>query len=1111
MKKFLLTFITALMLVFTIALSGCSAETGNTSGTSYPPQPIISETSDNTPSEEKPSESGTAGTETPSESCSSVSQETNSSDNEGTTLPTPDIPDKTAYTVTVQGNIDGGTVGVDKTQTYSGDTVTLSCVPNLGYKLTLYTVTDANGNAVEVKNGKFVMPNSSVTVSGSFTLIDFVISVTQPKEGGMITVSNDTAHYQDTVSLNNYPSSGYGFDCYLVTDANGNAVEVKDGKFTMPASSVTVTGTFIQGVYNVTVEKATGGSVTASSTTAHQGETVTLFNTPLETHTFVSYTVTDANGNAVEVKDGKFTMPASNVTVTATFTAKTCTVTVTQPTGGTIKANGSTSFTVNYGTEITLSNSPLAGYLFSSYKVNNTSQTSNKYTVKSNTTITGVFNKGIGGLSASNFTDTLNTNSSATGLISVSGNSVTSSQNKYPFVYSKVQGDFYYEVEISLTSIYDNDSLPKAGIAIECNGEILFFYIDSQASGFGTIKKAYARTATGTFSGSRSWLWDSNSIYGYASFSGNYTNGEYVKLSVLRVGGLYRFSVDGENVVTSWMPNMDDTANIGIHSFNVGFNAKNAKIGTSASVIENARAYYGLNASKNPSKATNIDAQEYDWGENLVNQYGLATADGSKYFFASAFKGTDGVYVMYKAKTEKFINSGVSNWYESTNIEIYSGSEHIYASAQGHKQGITDIHFGAYGYPNTSTILISVEAKIPYSVWNASDSSASIAMSFAFKSDDPAQLNFNNSNTETWSVDEKWWCGADWHQITVTTSGLDLVRETTPTDKVVRFDGLMFSDPFMLVAGGQYFMYGTVGKNGFRVFVSDDMVNWRFPEDRDFQKWGITNPYAEQYVMDGGADGGYVYHIDWSSKSWGTTNFWAPEIIYHAKTNEYKMYYTAFYPTAGCEKIGVATAKTPLGPFIDVHDGPMLYSSSSDIGTKCIDASPFIDDDGKFWLYYSLTIASDGSSETWVIQLDEYGNAPIGSPTFCVRCEEGWEHVDKTEQACNEGAYMYKHNGKYFLTYSANTFWQPLYAVGLAVGNSPTGPFTKYNGNPIVVKDEGKSAGTGHGMIFKDTSGKLWYLFHTYRNGVSSDGGKCAMAARLWFHNGIPTIEYKNW
>lgn len=72
--------------------------------------------------------------------------------------------------------------------------------------------------------------------------------------------------------------------------------------------------------YTITVDGSiANGSVLASAATAEEGDEITLTATPDAGYTLSSYDVRDASDNVVTVTDNKFTMPDSNVTVTATF------------------------------------------------------------------------------------------------------------------------------------------------------------------------------------------------------------------------------------------------------------------------------------------------------------------------------------------------------------------------------------------------------------------------------------------------------------------------------------------------------------------------------------------------------------------------------------------------------------------------------------------------------------------------------------------------------------------------------------------------------------------------------------------------------------------------
>lgn len=74
--------------------------------------------------------------------------------------------------------------------------------------------------------------------------------------------------------------------------------------------------------YTITVANVENGTVEASATAAKKGTEITLTITPAEGYLSDALTVKDAEGNDVEVKDNKFTMPASDVIVSATFKEK---------------------------------------------------------------------------------------------------------------------------------------------------------------------------------------------------------------------------------------------------------------------------------------------------------------------------------------------------------------------------------------------------------------------------------------------------------------------------------------------------------------------------------------------------------------------------------------------------------------------------------------------------------------------------------------------------------------------------------------------------------------------------------------------------------------------
>jgi hypothetical protein len=95
--------------------------------------------------------------------------------------------------------------------------------------------------------------------------------------------------------------------------------------------------------------------------------------------------------------------------------------------------------------------------------------------------------------------------------------------------------------------------------------------------------------------------------------------------------------------------------------------------------------------------------------------------------------------------------------------------------------------------------------------------------------------------------------------------------------------------------------------------------------------------------------------------------------------------------------------------------------------------------------------------------------------------EHGWErfgeHNDNTfMQPFTEGAYMTKHNGKYYLQYGAPGTEFSGYADGVYVSDKPLGPFEYQAFNPFSYKPGGFARGAGHGGTYDDAFGNYWHV-----------------------------------
>ena len=85
-----------------------------------------------------------------------------------------------------------------------------------------------------------------------------------------------------------------------------------------------------------------------------------------------------------------------------------------------------------------------------------------------------------------------------------------------------------------------------------------------------------------------------------------------------------------------------------------------------------------------------------------------------------------------------------------------------------------------------------------------------------------------------------------------------------------------------------------------------------------------------------------------------------------------------------------------------------------------------------------------------------------------------------------EGAWMDKHNGKYYFQYAAPGTQYNTYSDGVYVGESPLGPFRLAANNPYSYKPGGFLPGAGHGSTMRDKNGAWWHTA-TMRISVNHD------------------------
>lgn len=144
------------------------------------------------------------------------------------------------------------------------------------------------------------------------------------------------------------------------------------------------------------------------------------------------------------------------------------------------------------------------------------------------------------------------------------------------------------------------------------------------------------------------------------------------------------------------------------------------------------------------------------------------------------------------------------------------------------------------------------------------------------------------------------------------------------------------------------------------------------------------------------------------------------------------------------------------------------------------DPSYFLDDDGKLYLYH-------GSSNLYPLygrEISRQTLQPIGERKDLIKLHDdlhGWERFGEYNDnnfldPFMEGAWMTKHDGKYYLQYGAPGTEFSGYADGVYVSDKPLGPFTYQVHNPFCTKPGGFIRGSGHGATYQDNFENWWHV-----------------------------------
>ncbi len=261
----------------------------------------------------------------------------------------------------------------------------------------------------------------------------------------------------------------------------------------------------------------------------------------------------------------------------------------------------------------------------------------------------------------------------------------------------------------------------------------------------------------------------------------------------------------------------------------------------------------------------------------------------------------------------------------------------------------------------------------------------------------------------------------------------------------MKLQDIRLRDPFIFPYEGKYYMYGTGRPN-----VEDINAGRQFwcYTSTDLQTWSV--PVC-------------VYKAD--EDFWATHNFWAPEV--YAYNGKFYML-ASFIAEEKNRATQALVAESPLGPF-KVCGKPLTPEN-----WMCLDGTLYIED-GKPYLVFCHEWVQVRDGEIAFCPLKDDLSAADGEPTILFKASEsGWAeqifHKGKTG-VVTDGPFLF-HDGT-SLTMFWSSFFKGAYAVGMA--ESASG---KLAGPWMHKKDLLFDKDGGHGMVFRDFSGQLYYCLH---------------------------------
>lgn len=256
------------------------------------------------------------------------------------------------------------------------------------------------------------------------------------------------------------------------------------------------------------------------------------------------------------------------------------------------------------------------------------------------------------------------------------------------------------------------------------------------------------------------------------------------------------------------------------------------------------------------------------------------------------------------------------------------------------------------------------------------------------------------------------------------------VKEDAPSNDDGYFKNNLFeqfTDPEVFYENGVYYFLGTrssTQNNGVQCYSTTDF--------EEFKDEGLILSHGDAF-----GDGVYK----------------AANIVKYG--DYYYLFYMAKSSALGTSVTAYASSKSVTGPFKN-PEKKALTGDSDFIGGQ-----PFIDDNGNVYLIYARTTGGNKIYGSKITLKDGKAEIDLSTEKMLLEPTEPWENAKASVVECG---YLVKHDGLYYLLYSGGNY-NSTYGTGYATSESPLGPFTKYEYNPILVSND-QAFGVGAATVF---------------------------------------------